>query len=55
MRRKLRNRFQKVKPTQNGLYKLIPLAFIVFVLLMTIGIGIADPTFPPIPPPPGGN
>ena len=54
MIRNIRNRLQILKPTRVDFYKFLPLVFIVVLLMITISLGIADPTTPP-PGPPNGD
>jgi hypothetical protein len=52
MLQKLRNQIQFVKPSKITFYRLVPLILVACIVLLTVSIGIADPTTPP-PPPPG--
>ncbi len=55
MFQKLRNRKQIMKPSKINFYKLLPLILMTFLMVLTVFIGIADPTLNPPPPPPGAT
>ncbi len=46
--------FRHFKPTKLWLVKLLPLVVWISVILIKTSLGMADPTFPP-PPPPGNG
>jgi hypothetical protein len=43
-----------LRPTKAWVVKLLPLVIMVSVILIKMSVGMADPDFPPIPPPGGG-
>ncbi|MHA2031135.1 MAG: hypothetical protein ACW99Q_17280 [Candidatus Kariarchaeaceae archaeon] len=51
MKIKLRENTKLLKPTRNTLLKLVPILLFTSILLLTVGIGLADPTtgLPPTP------
>ncbi len=47
----LRDRAKLLKPTRIDFFKFVPILVLTFILLLSVGIGIADPTSPPPPVP----
>ena len=49
MKIQLRDRIKLMKPTRIDFLKFVPIILLTFILLLTVGVGIADPTTSPPP------
>jgi hypothetical protein len=49
------NRIRQIKPKKAWLLKVLPILIWVSITVVKLSLGMADPDFPPFPPPAGGN
>lgn len=50
MKIQLRNRMKLLKPTRISFLRILPILVFTFILLLSVSIGLADPTTGPLPP-----